>query len=592
MNSAGAVDIQGTDITDQELMAHALANAANTKSSEEFAIRHGSAFVNEYARTDSSGQRTDGGPSDPNHLLGCFPTLFPYGRGGFETNRPINVPYECHARWAMQYSDKRFRKDLQFAFQVFGVCQKREVCRSAVLQMKKSTFARHRNLLATLTPNDLTKASQEETRKVPFSNPAVRALRQQLSAIKTRVRGTDESRSSLRSKIWSTNLIFNPFSLWITINPADIQDPIAQVLCGAEIDLDKFSRTAGPTSGQRAANITGDPFASAQFFHFMVNVIIEILFGIKKIGNNRIEREEGILGTIQSYIGTVETQGRGSLHLHMLIWLKDAPPATVMREALRSDRFRDKIRRYIRTTIHADIQGKDDEETKQLPKAPEVSYSRTINPITNPVESKDQGHQLARAVQYHKCSVLTCLRKIKDRYQCKRRAPFQCAIDAWVKDNGEWGPKRLCAYLNNWNPALLICLRSNHDIKIMLNGSGTHVLTFYITNYATKKQKESSNVSALLAKTLAFHKQQEKHETDIQRINKLLLQRCSNSLARDREFSAPEVMGYVMGWGDRFESHHFVTIYWDSATKALQDEFPFLSSNNQRGVEISTQVRL
>jgi len=36
-----------------------------------------------------------------NHLLGCFPTLFPYGLGGFEVARTIDVPYEAHIRWAI-----------------------------------------------------------------------------------------------------------------------------------------------------------------------------------------------------------------------------------------------------------------------------------------------------------------------------------------------------------------------------------------------------------------------------------------------------------------------------------------------------------
>jgi len=56
----------------------------------------------------------------------------------------------------------------------------------------------------------------------------------------------DESRQHMRSKIWGTNLISNPPTLWITINPADTQDPIAQVFTGAEIDLDDFCNTNGP----------------------------------------------------------------------------------------------------------------------------------------------------------------------------------------------------------------------------------------------------------------------------------------------------------------------------------------------------------
>ena len=67
--------------------------------------------------------------------------------------------------------------------------------------------------------------------------------------------------------------------------------------------------------------------------------MIEVLFGITRKSNNQIEHKEGILGMVQSYIGTVEAQGRGSLHLHMLVWLKDAPLASAMRKALGTDAF-------------------------------------------------------------------------------------------------------------------------------------------------------------------------------------------------------------------------------------------------------------
>jgi hypothetical protein len=247
LSHLGVVDIDGVDVSESELMAHALANSCQIIQDEDYMIRRGSAFVNEYARVDPlTGQRNDGGPSDTNHLLGSFPTLFPFGQGGFEIERAVNVPYEAHVRWALQYEDRRFRKDPHFPFQVFGVCQKRQVCRASVLQMNKRAYIQHQNMLSTITASDLTQASKEETRGVPFSNPAVRFLRSQLSAVKTKVQGSDESRISVRGKIWGTNLLHNPPSLWVTINPSDTQDPVAQVLAGADIDLNRFCKTAGP----------------------------------------------------------------------------------------------------------------------------------------------------------------------------------------------------------------------------------------------------------------------------------------------------------------------------------------------------------
>ena len=205
--------------------------------------------------------------------------------------------------------------------------------------MKHSQFNQQINLILTLTPNNLIKASQEESRKVCFSNPAVQALREQLTAVRTRVKGTDESRLHVRSKIWGTNLIFNPPTLWITINPADTQDPIAQIFTGVEIDLDRFCNTAGPNNDQKATNVSKDPFSSAKYFHFIVKCVLEILFGFIKKTSGQIHREEGIFRKVQSYVGTVEAQGRRTLHLHMLLWLKDAPTVDEMKTTLKSDLF-------------------------------------------------------------------------------------------------------------------------------------------------------------------------------------------------------------------------------------------------------------
>ena len=496
--------------------------------------------------------------------------------GGFETERPVDVPYKNHAKWSMLYADKRFRKDLRFPFQVFGICQKREVCRSAVVQMKRTDFVRQINLISTITPKDLIKASEEETQKKRFSNAAVQALRNQLAAVRTRVKGTDESRQHVRSKIWGTNLVSNPPTLWITINPADTQDPIAQVFAGVEIDLDKFCNTDGPNSVERARNMAEDPFSSAKYFHFVVKCVLEILFGITKQSNGRFERKEGIFGKVQNYVGTVEAQGRGTLHLHMLLWLTDAPSAEEMKTALKSDLFRQKLVSFIGTSIRANIGEMTHEEVAEMPKTSAVSYSRPSDPRTVTKGNREEAEKiLVRALQYHQCSLSACLQIKKGRTVCKRRAPFKRAIMDWVNEDGDWGPKRLCLFLNNWNPTIMRTIRANHDIKLIIGrDSQTATLTYYITNYATKKQQCSSNVSALLAKRLAFIKKEECTQTDLNKLNKKLIQSCANCLSSDREFSAPEIMSYIMGWPDVYLSHLYITIYWDAAVNVLKKTFP------------------
>jgi hypothetical protein len=102
---------------------------------------------------------------------------------------------------------------------------------------------------------------------------------------------------------------------------------------------------------------------------------------------------------------------------------------------------------------------------------------------------------------------------------------------------------------------------------------------WYISSYATKQQQHSSNASALLAKTFAYHQKEDDHHTNIHLTNKCLIQKCANALSREQEFSAPEVVSYLTGWNDRYISHHFETIHWASVMGLLKHTFPELQEH-------------
>jgi hypothetical protein len=571
----GVIDASATDLSDRNVFAHAVTNTVGTNS---FLVRRGSDFVNEYPRVDpNSDQRCKGDYDNPNHLLGAFPVLFPYGMGGFEVDRLKTVTYEAHAKWCLAYDDGRFRKDLHFVFHVFGVLQKRKVCSTATLQIKRETFKKNQSAIQAITANDLLQAGIEESGKIPYSHPGVRALRKHLSAVRSKIAGTDESRTSMRSQIWGTSLLLNPPSLWITINPSDTNDPIAQVMTGANIDLDKFDKLLGPNAHSRSVAIAADPFAAAKFFHYTVKTVIEELWGVKSTTMG-IRRKEGVLGKVSAYIGAVETQGRGTLHLHIVVWLEGAPTSAVMREALKSDTFRAKVCRYIDANIKADLDGASTSVIASMPKQKAVSYSRPEDPRHEnyDIRQKTAERNLAKAVQLHTCAANTCLVVKSGRLQCKRRAPFELSSCSWINEGGQWGTRRVAPFLNNWSPSILQTVRSNNDIKLITNGADTNDITFYITNYATKKRHNSSNTSALLAKRLAFHRKQEKNTTDQETLNRRLIQRCANTLSREHEFAAVEVISYLMGWGDRYLSHHYTRIYWDAVVSALKRQHPEL----------------
>jgi hypothetical protein len=130
----------------------------------------------------------------------------------------------------------------------FGIEQKRAALLSARLQMRRRDFETDSQAIASLTIQDLQQAEHEEDSNIPISNPKVQALRKHVFVSSGHVMGSDSSRASYRSQIWGSILRLRPPSLWLTINPVNLHDPVAQVFAGEEIDMDNFVASTGPDS--------------------------------------------------------------------------------------------------------------------------------------------------------------------------------------------------------------------------------------------------------------------------------------------------------------------------------------------------------
>ena len=136
--------------------------------------------------------------------------------------------------------------------------------------MHRQNFERDAHRLSLITLPMLQQVQHEEENHLPLSDPTIRLLRKHVYGSSGHVMGSDQSRYQLRSQICSTSIMLNPPTLWITINPSDLHDPIVQVFAGEQIDLDNLFGVVGPDSDRQAANIAGDPYAAVKFFHFLI----------------------------------------------------------------------------------------------------------------------------------------------------------------------------------------------------------------------------------------------------------------------------------------------------------------------------------
>jgi hypothetical protein len=578
---SGGIDTDLTKLTASEMMAWGLANLWKDSREGGYLVRHGRCPVNDFGCPNETAEGTDTDLDRPNLFEKAFPCLFPYGTGGIEADRLVPVDFRDHVRWALQYFDNRFRKHESFPFLAFGILQRRQALGSARVQMRRKNFDNDARIMSSITIEKLEQSCLEEERGLPISDPAVQLLRKHIHSGVGRVMGSDQSRYQLRSQIWSTAIYLGPPSLWITINPCDLHDPIAQVFAGENIDLDNFISTVGPDKDKRAQNIADDPYAAAEFFHFMIHTILETLFQVK-VSQHQVKSDMGILGRVAAYFGVVESQGRATLHLHLLIILKHAPSPDEMVECLKSEEFRQRIVSYIRANLRAYLPGLESAESvKKIPMEKDLAYNRPPKPDSIGYDAQLEKFelQLARTEQVHTCKVRRCLIPDKNGgYKCKRRAPFKCAVDDFVTEAGEWGPKRLYAFINGWIPGILVNARCNNDGKFLTNGGETKNITYYVTVYAAKKQGKNHNLSAILAQGFAYHigHQNSGYMDNIRDSQRLLIFRLVHAINREQELAGPMVISYLMGWGDVIRSHHYSLIYWSTFVGALFKKFPDL----------------
>ena len=47
-------------------------------------------------------------------------------------------------------------------------------------------------------------------------------------------------------------------------------------------------------------------------------------------------------------------------------------------------------------------------------------------------------------------------------------------------------------------------------------------------------------------------------------------------LNKQAELSGPQVISYLMNWGDSFASHQFVSVYWSQVANVLKEVYPSL----------------
>ena len=250
-----------------------------------------------------------------------MPWLFPFGLGGIG-NSKIMGPMSpiAQKKLLLMYQDKRFQNDPGFPLIAFNQEQIQESSTAGFVTAEKPYFAEVAKRLMTLDKSVLEIITNRMMKgeHVKPETEAEKACFKVLSDIDTvggHVKGSLTSKKFMCNEVWSLISYIGAPSWFITLSLADINHPICiyfadkNVIFKPEIYFKK--------ADEAYRLVTSNPVAAARFFHMMVENFIKHVLGFGT-------KHPGFYGKTEAYYGTVEQQGRLTLHLHMLLWIKIA----------------------------------------------------------------------------------------------------------------------------------------------------------------------------------------------------------------------------------------------------------------------------
>jgi Helitron helicase-like domain at N-terminus/PIF1-like helicase len=287
--------------------------------------------------------------NNPQAYPQMFPWLFPYGLGGIGQPQFKSVfSAKAHKNWLLMYHDKRFQNDLYFPMIAFNHEQLKDSTTGSFLLTKRRNFPSVAKQLLSLKPGILEAisrrmASGEYVKPVTDEEKKCFSILDNLDIIGGSVKGSITSKKRMRNEIWSLVAFKGAPSWFVTFSPADNKHPICLYYADKDIHFKHNLRSVT----ERDLLVLSNPVAAARFFDYMVRMVIKHVLGVGEL-------HPGLYGKTSAYYGTVEQQGRLTLHMHMMLWIEGAISPQKIREKLMSkdSEFEEALKRYLES-VHA-----------------------------------------------------------------------------------------------------------------------------------------------------------------------------------------------------------------------------------------------
>ncbi|XP_044714622.1 PIF1-like helicase domain-containing protein [Hirsutella rhossiliensis] len=367
-----------------------------------------------------------------------------------------------------------------------------------MVRVAKDSFHRLEQAYANLTEDRLKRAEVEMRETRTTSDPDISLLLRELSIFGHAQPLSNESRLLMRRKIQALDIRAGMPAIWITISPNDINNPVKMKLAIHRLhDYESAKELLADLREKydRIALSTMDPVSSAIFFHREISLFFE-----KYVNTGR----ESIFGKISHYYATVETNERGSLHLHGLLWL---------------------------------------DGNMRLP--------NLIDDMANPAE------------EAYRAQVIRYIDSVFHE-SCRFKAPWKIVEQTGFTEDGLLQIRRNHPLVNRYNKSLAVGLRHNHDVSMILTKTKGLAMVYYITNYATKLD---TPMWKRIARHRGPALPDERHQAVLNESRQFLM-RTANRIFSERQLSAVEVCYHLLGYDTDFTNvpHwsflNLTALYW------------------------------
>ena len=530
-----------------------------------------------------------------------FPWLFPYGMGGIGST---SLSDQEHKRHLLMYHDKRFQTDINFPFVAFSHAQVKASTTGGFLLAEKAKFHDITDRLLSVSQDVLSSLAKrlsdgEVVKPATQQEKDCFQIIRDLDHISGRVDGSTTTKKHMRNEIWSLICHHGAPSWYITLSPADVKHPICLYFADTKETFEPSIRA----SDDRFRLIAKNPVAGARFFHFMVELFIKHVLGV---GTDH----SGIYGDTSAYYGTVEQQGRLTLHLHLLLWIIGCLTPHEIRKRImdpNSD-FQKKIIEYLESThISEFLTGSQEVVLSNIEKASQMSGymdpTQTL-PVPPPLPCKKRCGQCKRCSDLKswgnkfdftvddimaKSNIHTCTsNRNKDGTVNKARQYVGCLNNKWGKckarfprpifqttevdtETGALNMKKWESMINTVTPLVTYLFRCNTDVTSLKSGTALKAVILYVSDYITKASLKTHVIFDTVC--AMFHKNSEMIGGSDARKEKArrLMTKIVNSLSVKMEIGALMACMYLLQNPDHYTNYKFVTFYWQSYVQNVQN---------------------